>query len=142
MNTARLLCIKENVSQLLKKDRMIGAYIYDKNNDLVARIDSLLTEPLTYLPRYLTFQIGGLLGVEGKRILLPVEISEFQDIGRVKTSWRKESLKDAPTAEDPENPTMEEEELILSYFDLEPRWAAEPTEEESADESADESEDD
>ncbi|NIT80423.1 MAG: hypothetical protein GWM98_00235, partial [Nitrospinaceae bacterium] len=54
------------------------------------------------------------------------EICEAVDMGKVKTEWKKESLQDAPTADDVENVSMNEEELILSYFDLEPYWAARP----------------
>lgn len=35
-------------------------------------------------------------------------------------------MKDAPNPADLMNVTMEEEELILGYFDLEPYWAAKP----------------
>ena len=50
----------------------------------------------------------------------------MEDLGKVKTSWSKESIQDAPSPADIEHVTMNEEELILSYFDLEPYWAASP----------------
>lgn len=117
-----LLYIKDNIHKLGKSDRIIGYYLFDRYNESVARIEALLAQPITYLPRYAVITIGGFLGVEGKHILVPIELCEGVDIGKVKTSWSKESLKDAPTAADVRQVSVAEEERILSYFDFEPYW--------------------
>ena len=69
---------------------------------------------------------GGFLKIGGKKITLPVKVCEFADLGKVKTEWTKESMKDAPAPNDIEDITTDEEELILSYFDLQPYWSVRP----------------
>ena len=53
-------------------------------------------------------------------MVLPVEICEVKDLGKVKTEWRKESMLEAPTATDIMNMTTFEEELIRDYYGLPP----------------------
>ena len=127
MNPNRLLHINDNIHHLSKSDRIVGNYLYDRYNEQVARVDAILVQPTTYLPRYIIITIGGFLGVEGKQILIPMEICEVLDIGKVKANWSKESLKDAPSAVNTRQVTMAEEERILSYFDFEPYWKALPS---------------
>jgi hypothetical protein len=122
MKPNHLLYINDNIHQLAISDRIVGYYLSDRYNESVARIEALLAQPITYLPRYAVITIGGFLGVEGKHILIPIELCEEVDIGKVKTNWSKESLKDAPTAVDVRQVSVEEEERILSYFDFEPYW--------------------
>ncbi len=118
-----LIYISENIFNLRVKDQLIGSYLYDRFNEPIARIDAILAESKTYLVRYLVINVGGFLNIHGKKILLPIEVCESADLGKVKTDWLLESLKDAPAPNDPENVTMSEEELILGYFDLKPYWA-------------------
>ncbi|NIP99173.1 MAG: hypothetical protein GWM98_01200, partial [Nitrospinaceae bacterium] len=47
---------------------------------------------------------------------------ETQELGKVKTQWRQDSIQQAPSVDVPEKLTLEREQLILSYFDLEPYW--------------------
>jgi hypothetical protein len=129
MTSGRLVPVQENIHKLRQQDRIIGCYLYDEFDEAVSRVEALMVEKGTYLPRYLLITLGGTLNIQGKKVLLPVEHSQSIDLGKVKTSWRKESLLNAPTANDPKNPTMAEEELILGYFDLKPYWSAEPEEE-------------
>jgi hypothetical protein len=126
VNPNQLLVITENIHKLGKSDRIIGYYLYDRYNESIGRIQALLAQSITYLPRYVVITIGGFLGVEGKQILIPIEICEGVDIGKVKVNWSKESLKDAPTAENAKHVSLEEEERILSYFDFEPYWRVQP----------------
>ncbi len=126
MTSGRLACISENIFKLREQDRIIGCYLYDEFDEALSRVEALMVEPGTYLPRYLLITLGGTLNVQGKKVLLPIEHCQSVDLGKVKTPWRKESLMNAPTAHDPQNVTMAEEELILDYFDLKPYWAAEP----------------
>ncbi|MEE9258654.1 MAG: hypothetical protein V3U37_03840 [Nitrospinaceae bacterium] len=127
MPSNRLLFISENIFRLRKEDRVVGSYLYDKFNQTIARVDGVLAESGTYLPRYLVINFGGFLTIGGKKITLPVEICEFADLGKVKTEWSKESMKDAPAPNSLDDISMDEEELILGYFDLEPYWAVNPS---------------
>ena len=129
MTSGRLALIAENIFKLRQQDRIIGCYLYDEFDDVLSRVEALMVEQGTYLPRYLLITLGGTLNVQGKKILLPVEHCQSVDLGKVKTIWRKESLMNAPTAHDPQKVTMAEEERILDYFDLKPYWAVEPPEE-------------
>ncbi len=128
MTSDRLTFVAENIFKLRQQDRIIGCYLYDQFGEVLSRIEGLMVEPGTYLPRYLLITLGGTVNVQGKKILLPVEHCQSVDLGKVKTTWRKESLMDAPTAHDPQKVTTAEEERILDYFDLKPYWAAEPQE--------------
>ncbi|VAX30825.1 hypothetical protein MNBD_NITROSPINAE05-876 [hydrothermal vent metagenome] len=128
MSSGRLVLVTENIHKLRQQDRIIGCYLYDEFDEAVSRVEALMVENGTLLPRYLLITLGGALNVRGKKILLPVEHCQSVDLGKVKTSWRRESLLKAPTAHDPHNPTMAEEERILDYFDLKPYWSHEPAE--------------
>ncbi|MFQ5450288.1 MAG: helix-turn-helix domain-containing protein [Nitrospinaceae bacterium] len=127
MTQNRLEYISENIFKLREHERWIGNYLYDEFDNVLARIQALLAEPETYRSRYLVVMLGGMLSIEGKTILLPVEVCKPVDMGKVKTAWRKESLMDAPSPLDPRKVSQEEEERILDYFDLEPHWTAEPS---------------
>ncbi len=123
MRPHRLLYVAENVHNLNKDDRIVGFFLYDKHKEVIARIDGLLVEEGTYLPRYIVISQGGFLGIEGKKIAVPREVCDAVDLGEVKTQWSRQSLQDAPVPHDVENVSPEEEERILSYFDLQPYWA-------------------
>ncbi len=128
MSTHRLTYISENIYKLREQDRIIGCYLYDEFDDALSRIEALVVESGTLIARYVVVTLGGMLNIKGKALLLPIEICHAVDLGKVRTSWRKESLMHAPTPHNPEHVTPAEEELILGYFDLEPYWAAEPEE--------------
>jgi hypothetical protein len=124
MNAQRLTYISENIYKLKEQDRIIGCYLYDEFDIAISRIEALVVESGTLVSRYAVVVLGGALNIKGKKLLLPIEVCRSVDLGKVKTSWRKESLMQAPTPHDPEQVTMAEEELILGYFDLKPYWAA------------------
>jgi len=138
MTSGKLACISENIYKLRQQDRIIGCYLYDEFDEALSRVEALMVEPGTFLPRYLLITLGGTVNVQGKKVLLPIEHCQSIDLGKVKTRWRKESLMNAPTAHDPNNVTMAEEELILDYFDLKPYWATEhsPQEETEGDQGS------
>jgi hypothetical protein len=139
MNTHRLTYISENIFTLREQDRIIGCYLYDEFDDALSRIEALVVESGTLVARYAVVTLGGMLNIKGKALLLPIEICQSVDLGKVRTAWRKESLMHAPTPHNPEQVTMAEEELILGYFDLKPYWAVEPEqpEEESGNKNSD-----
>ena len=126
MSAHRLAYVSENIYKLREQDRIIGCYLYDEFDEALSRIEALVVESGTLLSRYVVVTLGGMLNIKGKTLLLPLEICQTVDLGRVKTSWRKESLMDAPAPHDPQQVTMAEEELILGYFDLKPYWTVEP----------------
>jgi len=136
MTSERLAFISENIYKLRKQDRIIGCYLYDEFDEALSRVEALMVEPGTYLPRYLLITLGGTVNVHGKKVLLPIEHCQSVDLGKVKTSWRKESLMNAPTAHDPQNVTMAEEIHILDYFNLKPYWAVEPSEDTDSDQDS------
>lgn len=116
MSQSRLLFISENIFKIKREDRIVGSFLYDKHKNVVARIDGLVVERETYLPRFLVITQGGFLEIQGKKILVPREAYEVADLGEVKTSWSKQSLQDAPIPHDIHNITVNEEQLIRSYF--------------------------
>ncbi len=113
-----LIHIDENISDLRKKDRVIGFYLYDKLDESIARIDGVLADSKTYHCHYLLINLGGFLQVRGKAVVLPVEICTVKDLGKVKTEWRKESMIEAPTPANITNLTTVEEELIRDHYGL------------------------
>ncbi len=117
MNAKRLLCIKENSHSLRKAERIVGFFLYDRYEQAVGKIESLLVSTETHSAEYAVVKLGGFLRVEGKSILIPLAICEVEDMGKVTFSMTEESLKSAPAPHDPENPTLLEEELTLEYFE-------------------------
>ena len=110
--------VTENVFKLRKADRIIGFYLYDKFDDSIARIDALLVDSQSYHSYYIIINLGGFLQVRGKAVILPVEVCEVEDLGKVKTGLRKESMLDAPTPVDVTCLTDLEEELLRDYYAL------------------------
>ena len=128
MNSSRLLYVAENIHRLNKADRIVGFFLYDKDKEMIARIDGVLLEEKTGLARYIVISQGGFLDIQGKKTLVPREAYEVIDLGEVKTAWSSQSLQGAPAPNDINNITRDEEERILSYFDLQPYWVVKPEE--------------
>ena len=110
--------IKGNVFKLRKIDRIIGFYLYDRFNKLIARIDASLVASQSYQSFYLVIKLGEFLQVSGEIVVLPVEICEVKDLGKVKTEWWKESMLRAPALIDITNLKTIEEELIRDHYAL------------------------
>ncbi len=124
MTQRRLKYIGDNIHDLHAEDRIIGSFLYDQDKEVIAKIDGLVVEAATFLPRFLVVTLGGFLRIQGKRILVPREIYEVKDVGKVKSSWRLEQLMDIPEPVNLDDVSADEEELILSHFDLKPYQAA------------------
>ena len=84
--------ITENVFKLPKINRIIGFYLYDRFNEPIDRIDAALDDSQGYQSFYLVIKLGEFLRVSGEIVVLPVEICEVKDSGKVKTEWEKESM--------------------------------------------------
>ena len=125
MTSHRLLYITENIHSLVKADRIVGFFLYDKHKEMIARVDGVLAEE-SGPARYIVISLGGFLDIQGKKTLIPRAACEVMDLGEVQTNWSSHSLQGAPTPNDVNNVTRKEEELILSYFDLPPYWNENP----------------
>ena len=77
--------ITENIFKLRKIDRIIGFYLYDMFNELMARIDAALVDSQSYQSFYLVINLGVFLQVSGEIVVLPDETFEVKDVGKVKT---------------------------------------------------------
>ena len=122
MTPSPLKYINDNIYSLYPGNRIVGYYLYDIQNELVGRIQGLMVDPETYSPRYLVLTIGGFLFTEGKIVLFPKAHYETQELGKVKTSWRRDSIQQSPSINNVCSLTLEKEQMILSYYDLEPYW--------------------
>ncbi len=122
MTPSPLKYLDDNVYSLYPDNRIIGFYLYDVFDEMVARIQGLMVDPESFQPRYLVLTIGGFLFTEGKIVLFPKDHYETQEMGKVKTSWRLDSIQQAPSIKDIQSVTLEREQFILSYYDLEPYW--------------------
>ena len=122
MTSNHLRWVNDNIFDLSAEERVVGSYLYDRYNEMIARVQGLLVDPETFEVRYAVIKEGGFLFTEGKLILLPRPHYEVIDMGKIKTRWSRESLQQAPTVTQLEQIPHHEEKMILSYFDLEPYW--------------------
>jgi hypothetical protein len=76
--------ITENVFNLQKTESIIRFYLYDKFNEFISRVSSVLVDTQSYQTFYLVIKLGGFLQVSGKIVVMPVEICEVKDSGKVK----------------------------------------------------------
>jgi len=114
--------INDNIYSLYPENRIVGFYLYDIHDEMVGRIQGLMVDPESYSPRYLVLTIGGFLFTDGKIILFPRDHYESLELGKVKTSWRRDSIQQSPSINDVQLLTLEREQVILGYYDLEPYW--------------------
>ena len=127
MTPSPLKYIDDNIYSLYPGNRIVGYYLYDIQNELVGRIQGLMVDPESFNPRYLVLTIGGFLFTEGKIVLFPKAHYEALELGKVKTSWRRDSIQQSPSINDVRSLTLEKEQVILGYYDLEPYWDATET---------------
>lgn len=125
MATSPLKYVDDNIYNLYPDNRIVGFYLYDVFNDMIGRIQGLMVDPETYQPRYLVLTIGGFLFTDGKMVLFPKDHYSTQEVGKVKTAWRRDSIQQGPSIRDVRSLTLENEQVILSYYDLEPYWDVE-----------------
>jgi PRC-barrel domain protein len=114
--------IDDNIHRLYPQNRIVGYYLYDLYDEMVGRIEGLMVDPETYNPRYLVLTIGGFLFTEGKIVLFPKNHYETLGMGKVQTSWRRDSIQQSPSINTIQSLSLEKEMAILGYYDLEPYW--------------------
>lgn len=122
MTPSPLKYINDNIYSLYPDNRIVGFYLYDIHNVLVGRIQGLMIDPESYNPRYLVLTIGGFLFTDGKTVLLPKDHYETLEMGKVKASWRRDSIQQSPSIDDIQSLSLEKEQVILDYYDLESYW--------------------
>ena len=91
MTSGRLACISENIFKLREQDRIIGCYLYDELDEALSRVEALMVEPGTYLPRYLLITLGGTINIQGKKVLLRQGVSLD---GRLGVLYSQDGLND------------------------------------------------
>jgi len=114
--------IDDNIHRLYPQNRIVGFYLYDLYDEMVGRIEGLMVDPESYNPRYLVLTIGGFLFTEGKIVLFPKNHYETLGMGKVQTSWRRDSIQQSPSINNIQSLSLEKEMAILGYYDLEPYW--------------------
>ena len=105
--------------------RVIGYYIYDIMDNDVADIRDLLVDERTHEPRYAVIEIGGLMGISGKKVLIPWGALTKGGISRMDIYCPAEQIMAAPSCLKPMAPTRAEEESIHSFFNVNPYWLTE-----------------
>jgi hypothetical protein len=116
MSENKLKYATQNLFLIDKEEHIIGDYLYDKNNELIGKIEGLVVELPKHNVIFLAITQGGFLNIQGKKILVPRQACEIKDIGKVIVSFSKQTIQDAPSPHDIFNLKKSEELLILDYF--------------------------
>ena len=115
---APLVYINENIFNLKKTNRLIEAYLNDTFHESIARVDAALFDEQTFKSYYLILNLGGFFQISGKTLVLPVETYGAEDLGEIKTGWRREPMLGVPSPTNLMNIRSFEEELIRDYHGL------------------------
>lgn len=111
--------------ELRPLDRVVGYYIYDTMEEDVTSIQDLLVDEETKEPRYAIVEIGGMMSIKGKKIIIPWGALAKGGMSRMDINSSEEEILSAPAPMDPLAPTEAEEETIHRYFKVEPYWLTE-----------------
>lgn len=122
MTPSPLMYLSENIFNLMEDEKIIGHYLFDDCGESLGRVEGLYVEHFTYYPRYLAYTQGGFLSTRGKYILVPQEMYQTIDAGKVKVLKSLQWLKDIHSPTTPESLTRSDEELILDYYNLPVYW--------------------
>lgn len=112
----RLKYVTQNLFLIDKEEHIIGDYLYDKHKELIVKIEGLVVELPKHNLIFLAITQGGFLNIQGKKILVPRQSCEINEIGKVIVSFSKQTIKDAPSPNDFFNLKKSEELLIMDYF--------------------------
>ena len=99
-----------------------GFNVIDDQENIISKVIDLLCEEETGTVRYLIAELGGLMGISGRKVLLPVEILTRAGSGQVIVSTAREKIQDSPVINDVENPSRDEESAIQYHYGLRPYW--------------------
>ena len=102
--------------------RLAGYELVDDQENYVSRVVDLLCEEESGKVRYLLGEIGGVMGIAGKKVLIPAAILTPTGSGQVVVTAALENIQDSPSIGDVENPSRDEESAIFSHFGLKPYW--------------------
>ncbi len=105
--------------------RLAGYNVIDIEGNTIAPVLDLLCEEDGHKPRYLMAEIGGLMGIQGKVVLLPVGMLTRAGSGQVIANSTREQIQQAELLDDPDNPNRREEEKIFIHYGLRPYWEVE-----------------
>ncbi len=96
--------------------------VIDNKGKFVAPVQDLLWDPEAREVRYVMLEIGGVMRIAGKRLLVPPALFIRAGSGQVQALVAQEDIMDAPAPEDHEHPKRGEEEAIFDYFKTAPYW--------------------
>jgi len=89
---------------------------------ILTRFLDLLVEKETGRVRYILAEIGGLLSIKGRMVVIPDCILTRAGSGQAVASATLEYIQDSPLIDDPDNITREEEEALYSHYGYKPYW--------------------
>jgi hypothetical protein len=96
--------------------------VVDSKGKSVAPVLDLLYDEKAKAVRYVMIEVGGAVGISGKKVLLMPELLTRAGAGQMLCEVSEQIIEEAPSPEDPEHPTREEEKAIYEYFEKEPYW--------------------
>ncbi len=117
-----LVSIRQKEIDLISSYRVRGYYLYDENETEVASVKDIIVDEELKIPRYVLIEIGGLLSISGRQILIPWGALRKGGMSRLNVRKNMEEIIAAPIASDPLAPSRVEEESIHRYFNTEPYW--------------------
>lgn len=104
--------------------RVKGYDVADSQEKFVAPVYDILCDGENGSVRYVIVEIGGMLGISGRKVLLPPAMLVRAGSGQMVTSVTLEQIMDSPAVLSVEDPTRSEEKAIFAYYNLKPYWAA------------------
>lgn len=115
------LAFKENLA-LPFAWKLAGYNLIDFDDKFVSRVVELLCEEESEKVRYLIGDVGGLMGIAGKKVLVPASLLTRAGSGQVIVSTTLEMIQSSPPINNPESPTREEESAIFAHYEASPYW--------------------
>ena len=124
-----LITLSNAAFDLGSDERVIGYYLYDEFEKEICDIRDLLLDEETHKPRYAIIEVGGLLSIKGKRVIIPWRLLLRRGVSRLDIARSEEEVMMSPAPNDAEKPTREEEKSVHSFFNIEPYWLTEEDDE-------------
>ena len=102
--------------------KLAGYNLIDSEDKFVSQVVDLLCEEETGKVQYLVGDIGGLMGISGKKVLVPASLLTRAGSGQVVAATTLEMIMSAPPMDNPENPTRDEESALYLHYEARPYW--------------------